>query len=62
MNCTMMQRKALFLLLLVTVVSLPLLSRAMTQHEWNQGCYHVWFPQTNEFYFVRQSELWAGNG
>ena len=24
--------------------------------------YHVWFPQTNEFYFVRQSELWAGNG
>ena len=39
MNCTMMQRKALFLLLLVTVVSLPLLSRAMTQHEWNQGCY-----------------------
>ncbi len=39
MNCTMMQRKTLFLLLLVTVVSLPLLSRAMTQDEWNQGCY-----------------------
>ena len=24
--------------------------------------YHVWFPATGEYGFVRQSDLWAGNG
>ena len=24
--------------------------------------YHVWFPDTGEYGFVRQSDLWAGNG
>ncbi len=24
--------------------------------------YHVWFPETGEYGFVRQSELWEGNG
>ena len=27
-------------------------------NEW----YHVWFPATGEYGFVRQSDLWAGNG
>lgn len=26
------------------------------------GWYHVWLPLTNEYYFVRQSDLWEGNG
>ncbi len=24
--------------------------------------YHIWFPSTGEYGFVRQSDLWAGNG
>lgn len=24
--------------------------------------YHVWFPETGEFFFVRQGDLWEGNG
>ena len=24
--------------------------------------YHVWFPATGEYGFVKQSDLWEGNG
>jgi hypothetical protein len=27
-------------------------------NEW----YHVWFPATGEYGFVRQDDLWPGNG
>ncbi len=30
----------------------------MIGDEW----YHVWFPKTNEFVFVHQSDLWEGKG
>lgn len=26
------------------------------------ACYHVWFPQTWDDGFVRQEDLWPGNG
>ena len=30
-------------------------------HVWFQW-YHVWFPATGEFGFVKQNDLWEGNG